>query len=578
MNDQKIENLLNLSLNATQREREKSSILNVGYDPYTKMWDLIVKYTGDLKRLEQVNENIKVVTLLNEYAIVTIPEVYIQNLATVPEVEYIEKPKSLIFSIDQGREASCINAVQTPQFNLFGEGTIVAVIDSGVDYTHPDFRNPDGTTRILSIWDQTIEGNPPKGYYIGTEYTREEINRALKAPNKEAREAIVPTRDISGHGTAVLGIAAGNGRASKGQYRGVATSADILVVKLGVPREHAFPRTAELMQGVDYAVAKGLEYKQPVAINLSFGSTYGAHDGTTLLETFLDDISNLWKSSICVGAGNEGNTGGHASGRVRGDQAYEEIQFEVGERETGLNLQIWKSYVDEMDIALVHPSGQMVGPFQEVLGAQRFVIEQTELLIYYGEPSPYSQDQEIFIDMIPYEDYIDSGVWAIRLIPHRIVRGSYSIWFPSAGVLNPNTRFYKPSVDNTITIPSTAGKVISVGAYDSRLQTYAAFSGRGPVSNTRIKPDIVAPGVEITAATNTGGYGEFTGTSFATPFVTGSAALLMQYGIVNQRDPYLYGEKVKAYLLRGARPLRAEAIYPNNRLGYGALCLKDSLP
>jgi minor extracellular serine protease Vpr len=579
MDDQKIENLLNLSLDATPEEREKSSILSVGYDPSTHMWDLIVKYSGEISRIEEVSEDIQVVELLDEYAIITIPEIYIQDLVNVPEVEYIEKPKQLFLTVDKGRTASCINAVQTQEFNLFGTGTIVAVVDSGVDYSHPDFRNEDGTTRILALWDQTIPGKPPEGYRIGTEYTRENINEALSRETRSEQEEIVPSKDVSGHGTAVLGIAAGNGRASEGRYRGVASRADIIVVKLGIPRPDSFPRTTELMQGVDYVVRKSLEFHLPAAINLSFGNTYGSHDGTSLLETFLDDISNLWKISICVGTGNEGAAAGHAGGILTMDVPYKDIELSVGNGETGFSVQVWKSYVDQMDIALIHPSGRMAGPFQEELGAQRFVLQGTEVLIYYGEPSPYSQAQEIFFDFVPANNYIDSGVWVFRLIPKRIVIGEYNMWLPSAGVLNEGTRFYQPSENTTLTIPSTANKVIAVGAYDSRLQTYAAFSGRGRNDMySNIRPDLVAPGVDIMTTNTIGDYSAFTGTSFATPFVTGSAALLMEYGIVNGKDPFLYGEKLRAYLLRGARPLMVENVYPNNTLGYGTLCVRDSLP
>ena len=192
--------------------------------------------------------------------------------------------------------------VQNPPFSLFGSGVLVAIIDSGIDYTNPDFRNDDGTTRIRNLWDQTIMGNPPGGYSIGTEFTREQIDEAIKQPTVPTRMQIVPSVDVSGHGTSVAGIAAGNGRGSRGRiYRGVATQSELLVVKLGNPREEGFPRTTELMQAIDYVVRKALFYKQPVAINISFGNTYGSHDGTSLLERFIEDIANIWKSVICIG-------------------------------------------------------------------------------------------------------------------------------------------------------------------------------------------------------------------------------------------------------------------------------------
>lgn len=575
--DQKIENLLNLALDATPEEREKSLTLDVGYDPVDQKWEIIVKYSGDISRLE--SEDIQVVELINEYAIITLPESMINYLAAQPEVEFIEKPKRLFFSVNQGRAASCMNVLQTPAFNLNGEGIIVAVIDSGVDYTHPDFRNPNGSTRILNIWDQTLPGNPPKGYKIGTEFDQAQINAALNPEAEGERSAqAVPSRDLSGHGTQVLGIAAGNGRASNGRYRGVAYASDIIVVKLGLARPNSFPRTTELMQALDYVIRKSIEYQKPVAINLSFGTVYGSHDGSGLLETYIDDISNLWKSTISVGTGNEGSTGGHTSGILKNNVPVE-IQLGIVNNELSINLQIWKSYVDEFEITIVHPSGQVVGPLQEVLGPQRYIAGETELLVYYGEPSPYSTSQEIYIDFIPRDTYIDSGIWRLIFTPKRIVEGRYDVWLPASAAVGIGTRFYQPTVETTLTIPSTARKVIAVGAYDSRLLTYAPFSGRGyNRDSSQVKPDVSAPGVDITTATPGGGYTTVSGTSFATPFVTGAAAMLMQWGIVMGNDPYLYGEKVKAYLIRGARPLNVERVYPNPTLGYGTLCVKDSFP
>lgn len=574
--DQKIENLLNLALDATPEELEKSLELGVGYEPVRRRWDVIVKYTGDIARLQ--SEQVRVTELSNEYAIINLPEDLVNDLANQPEIEYVEKPKRLYFAVEQGRAASCINSLQNSQYDLFGQGVLVAVIDSGVDYFHPDFRNADGSTRILSLWDQTATGNPPKGYGIGVEYSKEQIDEALRQPTREEGYRLVPSRDLSGHGTQVLGIAAGNGAASAGQHRGVASQSPLLVVKLGLPAPDSFPRTTELMQAVDYVIQKAIEYQLPVVINLSFGTVYGGHDGRGLVETYLDDMANIWKTTIVVGTGNEGAAVGHTSGTLQDGQV-QEVELGIGANEVSINLQLWKSYVDQFRVELISPSGQVVGPFQETLGPQRFLAGNTELLVFYGEPSPYSTAQEIYVDFLPREDYIDTGIWRIRLTPVRVVDGRFDMWLPAVGALNTGTRFYQPTVDTTLTIPSTAGKVIAVGAYDSRLMTYAPFSGRGYTRmGEQVKPDLVAPGVNITTTAPGGGYTTATGTSFAAPFVTGAAAMLMQWGIVDGNDPYLYGMKVRAYLTRGARHLSIEREYPNPTLGYGALCVRDSLP
>lgn len=201
MDNAKIENELNLALDVSEAERAKTSNLNVGYTPETDLWELIVKYSGSLDRIREELQ-ISAVELASQYAILTIPEYLIGRLSDYEEIEYIEKPKRLFFEVNEGRTASCINPLQTGNFNLFGEGVLVAIIDSGIDYSHPDFRNEDGTTRIEAIWDQTVPGNPPVGYDIGTLYTREQINEALQIPMPERME-IVPSTDLSGHGTHV---------------------------------------------------------------------------------------------------------------------------------------------------------------------------------------------------------------------------------------------------------------------------------------------------------------------------------------------------------------------------------------
>lgn len=592
MNSEKIENLLNLALDATEEEREKSQNLQVGYEPAQREWELIIKY--DQAAGAQREELASVVPLSYGYGIIRVPESMIDRLAALPEVEYIEKPKRLFFAVDRGKTASCFSGLPpvpgTGRSSLTGRGIITAVIDSGVDYFHPDFRNRDGSTRIWNLWDQTVSvGRPPEGFRQGTEFTREEIDRALASGNRAAGYEIVPSVDNSGHGTAVLGIAAGNGNASGGRYAGAAPESDLLVVKLGAPGLSDFPSTTQLMQAMEYVIRKAQEYREPVAVNLSFGNVYGAHSGTSLLETYMNEMAGTWETVIAVGAGNEGAGTGHASGQLI-DSEVETVELAVAQFQTNLNLQIWKNYADEFEITLIHPTGQrLLLPSPAVaaagmsgIGTSRYRLGGTQLLVYYGTPTPYSTNQEIYLDFLPAGaagNYIDSGLWRIELMPVRIVWGEYDMWLPGTEAVNRGTGFLRPSPEVTLTIPSTAEKVITVGAYNAHTQSYAAFSGRGYTRYPeKIKPELAAPGVDITTTAVGGGYAALTGTSFAAPFVTGAAALLMQWGIVAGNDPYLYGEKVKAYLIRGARRLSGFAEWPNARLGWGTLCVRESLP
>lgn len=570
MTDQKLETVLELALSTDETQREQSNTLDVGYDPATKRWELIVKYSGS----PVFPDFVTFFPLFGGYAIVSVPENYIPTLSEMPEIEYIEKPKNLVLSLYEARAASCITLVQNPPLSLDGSGVLVGIVDSGIDIFHPDFRNEDGTTRIRELWDQTVPNETESFFNRGRIFTSEDINRALAENDRS-----FPSRDLSGHGTHVAGIAAGNGRASQGRQKGVAPASSLLIVKLGNVFPEGFPRTTELMLGMEYCVRRSMEWQLPLAMNISFGNSYGSHDGTSLLETYIDNLAGLGRTTICIGSGNEGNKGRHTSGTLNATQTTQ-IELAVAPSETSLNLQIWKNYVDTFRIRLLAPSGNDIFLTARAPGVHNDILDSTQLLWYLGEPSPYSTSQEIYLEMLPVpgNTYIQGGIWKFQLIPENIVDGSFNLWLPSGNSINPDTRFLVPIENTTLTIPSTASAPISVAAYNSNTDTFAPFSGQGYTGLSLAKPDIAAPGVNILSTAPGGGYTRNTGTSMATPFVTGSAALLMQYGIVQNRDPYLYGQKVKAYLQRGARHLPAEKNYPSPMIGWGALCLRDSLP
>ena len=575
MTSQKIENLLNLALDATGTERLRSVNLQVGYNEMTNTWDVIILYSGTLERVSETAES--VTPLLKNFAIVRIREENIEKLASLEEVIYIEKPKRLFFEVADGRRVSCIDAVQTPRFRLTGKGVLIGVIDSGIEYANADFRQEDGATRIRFLWDQTVEGTPPEGYRIGSEFSAEQINEALQQPNRTMRLQKVPSVDSSGHGTAVAGVAAGNGRNSGGRYRGTAPDAELIIVKLGNPGGAGFPRTAELMQAVDYIVQKAEMLQMPVSVNISFGNTYGAHNGTSLPERFLDAAAQIGRTLISVGTGNEGAEAGHTSGFVReGEET--SVPLGVQERQGAFSLQIWTDYTDVIGVTIKTPSGERVSPIREVMGAQRFLTGKTEILLYYGEPSPYSGLNEIFLEFLPVDDYVNSGEWNIILVPEQIVTGRFEMWLPASYTLNEGTAFFYPTEELTLTIPSTASRVLTVAAYDADTMSYADFSGRGRKNQNNQKPDLAAPGVNVVSVQGEEGYASFTGTSFAAPFASGGAALLMEWGITEKNDLFLYGEKAKAFLRRGARELPGYDSWPNNQLGYGALCIRDSIP
>ena len=592
--DQKLENILNLALETPEEEREQTESLNVGYSAETRSWELIVKYHGSLDRLRE--QNIVVEELIAGYAILTVPEALVDMVSDTPEIEYVEKPKRFYYGQTFPAGTSCFPPVtmRTPFLN--GRGVLLAVLDSGITWDLEVFRKADGSTRIRYLWDQTVSeetanmryGKMPDGFSLGTEYTAEEINAALQLPALD-RYRLIPSRDLSGHGTAVAGIAAG--RSADGLYTGAAPEAELIVVKLGLPGnsggvEEGFPRTTEILRGVTYALRKARQLNMPLVINLSFGNSYGSHDGSSLLERFLDNASEIGRTVICVGSGNEGAARGHFAGNITRDSR---VELAVGNYERNLNIQLWKNYSDVFRIRLQAPGGEEAELSTNIQGGKYTLeLEQTRILVYLGEPLPYAVAQEIYLDMIPAEgSYINAGIWTIRLEPVVTVTGQYYLYLPAGNGRGDSTGFYRSTPQVTLTVPSTAAKVITVGAYDPVYDTYADFSGRGYADSTRTigvaaagltKPDLVAPGVNIQAPDVYGTFTPTTGTSFATPIVSGAAALLMEWGIVRGNDPFLYGEKIKAYLRKGARPLKGEKEYPNDRVGYGRLCVADSLP
>jgi subtilisin family serine protease len=572
--NQKAENLLNLALDATEEELLASPILRAGTDTAQEQWEVIVKFHGDISRL--AGEDVKVEILSAGYAIITLPKRYIEALAALEEIEFIEKPKQLYANDASGNAASCLYRSESVQSTYRGKGICIAVIDSGLSYELPAFRNPDGTSRVLYYWDQTQN----------REYTAQELNTILLGNEQNGMNDTVsavrmsPSPDISGHGTAVASIAAGNGRREDGSVDasliGVAPESSLLIVKLDTGNSSSFPLTTSLMRAMDYAINKAVEIRMPLAVNLSFGNTYGAHDGTALIERFINNMAEIGRTVICVGSGNEGAAGGHTAGVIKPAEREKIIEFTIGNYEREFNLQLWLNFADSYEIILQSPGGDSLN-FDTNADMGRTVrrrLAETALLFFVGAPQPYSVNQEIFFDFIPERSYVNAGVWKLRIRPLRLAIGNYSLYMPTSQIKGQDTRFLQPVPEQTLTIPSTAERVITVGAYNAAYGAYADFSGRGFVTRlsegyiSMVKPELAAPGVGILTQ-NDKGIQRLDGTSYATPFVTGSAALLMEKAILEGEDPYLYGEKMKAYLQRGARPLSGLKEYPNNQVGYG---------
>lgn len=401
--DEKFENQLNLALDLSEEERERSKDLDAGYDKETDQWEIIFRYAGTLDTIRW-SDTTRIEPLSMGYAIAYIKEDELEAFGANEQVIYIEKPKNLLLSRQPSIAASCMLSVKNPPLSLTGRGVFVAVIDTGIDIFHPDFIDENGDTKIYALWDQTVKGSPPKPFLNGNLYTKEEINKVL---HSESGRYDFRSRDRSGHGTHVASICAG--------INGVAPEAELIVVKLGDTREKGFPRTTQLMTALQYVINEASQAGRPVAVNISYGHNYGDHRGNSLLERFISQIAQQWKCTICIGTGNEGNSGKHKQGKLIKEE--QKILLDIAPFEQNLNLQIWKDFVDELRIQLESPSG-ISYEITDKQGKSQYAYGNTIVFVYNGYPTPYNVRQEIFLSFIVQEgNHIESGQWNLTLIP-----------------------------------------------------------------------------------------------------------------------------------------------------------------
>jgi subtilisin family serine protease len=474
-----------------------------------------------------------------------------------------------------------------PYLSLRGSGVLVGIIDSGIDYTHRVFINEDNKTKILRLWDQTIQGNPPEEFFYGSEFTNEDINAALQSENPYE---IVPSKDELGHGTFLAGIAAGREDAEQ-DFIGAAPDAELIVVKLKQARyatkdfESVFTdapvyETADFIMGVQYITEQANKMNRPISIIVGLGSNEGSHTGVTLAETYMGQIAEQIGRVVTVAAGNEANLAHHYSGQFEIDENLAEFQnrakFEINVEsgEKGFLVFIWGNSPDKFTLSITSPTGEVVPlfiPRTEKVEQVDLVLERTRLVFSYYMSTSRTVDQLIIIRfMEPTE-----GLWTFFLYGIIIVNSRFNVWLPREGWIKPGTVFTKPDPYTTVTLPSTTMSVITTGAYHTTTNSIYTSSGRGPTRDNKMRPDLVAPGVNVWGPLPGNRYGLMTGTSIAAAMTGGAATLLLEWGIVIGNDRNMDTRRVKAYLIRGADRVKG-VLYPNTEWGYGTLNLRRS--
>jgi len=468
-----------------------------------------------------------------------------------------------------------------PYLGYQGNGVLVGILDTGIDYTHPAFIREDGTTKIAAIWDQTVQdetvidnnGEEDAAVLYGREYSREEINAALRADDPYR---IVPERDENGHGTAMAGIISGNVD-RRADFSGVAPLSTLVVVKLKqakqklrdyfkIPDGADCYSESDLMYGIYYLLRKAKELSMPLVVYFGVGTSQGSHTGESMLCQYIDAYAELPLTIFVAAAGNETNRGHHFYGRFTGSEQYIDTELRVAEGEDGFSLELWTESTEVFTVAIFSPGGEYTGRIPALWRTgyiNQLLLEKVKIETNYYTSDQYSVRQLIlmrFSNLVP-------GIWRIRVFPDGNVKGNFHIWLPMEQFLKPETRFLSPTPDVVICDPGDGRALFTISAYDHRTGGMYLYSSRGYTADGMIKPELAAPGVNIPAPDQYGGYTEVSGTSPAAAHVAGMCAIMLEWSVVEGFTPVPRGGDIPNLMLLGAQ--KTGLIYPNPESGYG---------
>ncbi|MDF2587393.1 MAG: hypothetical protein K0S41_1234 [Anaerocolumna sp.] len=536
--------------------------------------DFIYEYTREYEAI-RADPNTCMDIVDNVYAILYYP-ISLIPANSIQLYGYSVYPRCFGLLDISSNEASGIRRLQNiPSLDLRGNGVLVGIIDTGIDYTHKAFKNADGTTRILSIWDQTIQdGPPPEGFYYGTEYTKDQINVALLDENPIS---LVPSIDEIGHGTMLAGIAAGSIDESN-SFTGVANQSEMAIVKLKPAKRFIknFLRIQEdklcfqendIMLAAKYLINYAARLKRPISICIGLGSTQGAHDARGNLNSYLTSLAQQTGVGMVIAAGNEGNSGSHFQATLNPGAKSVPLELRVGANEYGFTMELWGDAPNTFSIDIMSPTGEYIPIIHARLGESRvlnFIFEETTINLDFQYVEAQTGAQLILIRFLKPTE----GIWRFQVYPSLNFNAHFHIWLPLRQFLNSETYFTAPDPEYTLTSPANSIIPIVSTAYDHVTQSLYLSASRGYTRTNNIKPDIAAPGVNLVVPTFNNGYITGTGTSLAAAHVTGISALLLEWGIIMGNLTTMGSVEIKNLLIRGARR-DVNVMYPNKQWGYG---------
>lgn len=511
--------------------------------------------------------------------------VYLNKLYTDPitlnRFSYGSIPKCYIPLDTEMLDQAGIAQVQNyPTLKLMGEGVMLGIIDTGIDYLNPIFRNVDGSTRIAGIWDQTIQtGDPPEGFLYGTEYTRGQINEAVRS---ERSMEIVPSVDEDGHGTFIAGVAAGGENVEEG-FLGAAPKATLGIVKLKEAKKYLKQfyfiddktkcyQENDIMLGIRYLSLLARKNEMPLVICIALGTNQGDHNGTSPLGHLISNYADVNNTVMILGAGNEANQRHHYYGKEKELNRPESIEIRVAEGVTGFTMEMWTDIPNIFTVSIVSPGGERIPfvPLRQIEAGHvyKFVFENTTVYIDYRLFVERTNSELIFIRM----EEPSAGIWKLEVEARRLVDGEYHIWLPVKEFLSGEVYFLLSDPDTTVTEPGCVMNAITAAYYNGENNSIAIDSGRGYTRNETIKPDFAAPGVEVLSAAKRNQFVRRSGSSIATAVTAGASVLLMEWLYYRMGRRNVDTLQIRNLLLLGTERVDSEE-YPNRRWGYGAINL-----
>ncbi|MGL6220682.1 MAG: S8 family peptidase [Lacrimispora sphenoides] len=462
-------------------------------------------------------------------------------------------------------------------YTLYGQGVIIGIVDTGIDYRHPAFMNKDKTTRILSIWDQTIQaGPPPNGFTYGTEYTKAAINDALQYENPLSA---VPSTDTIGHGTAIASIAAGSPE-TRNTFSGVVPNSELVVVKLkeaksnlkmiySVPEDKLCFQESDIVLGVRYLISVSQRLKRPLVICIALGSSQGSHDGRGVLSTYLESLVQHPDVDVCISAGNQGNSGRHYFNRTISAPHFNDFQLNIAGSDKQFSMEIWAHIPGRLSIEISAPDREKVSSINpSFIDCHKYVFQNSQSILWVNNMifERESGDQLI---LLRFENPLP-GIWYFRV--QNIENEPFTInsWLPSGDLISDATFFLNSDPDITITAPGNSRRTLTAAAYNQITSNILDESGRGFTRSGYVKPDIAAPGYQIPCAVSENQYGTLTGAGASAAIAAGAAAIIFEWTQNKGNFTYITGEQVNRIIIRGAQRNPAYS-YPNNIWGFGQL-------